>query len=328
MSAIQEKIREERIAGYVTEVGKEHMLDIIQRRTLGAAPHIVAIGEIYLDALDKAMKEGISSADAIKMIRDITEYFIDVRGNICYAVTLAMRFITKGLDGYAEQPIALLRAFLQKRVEEYHQMNRSWLDTIRDYGWEVIKSYESILLYDYSSCINAMMETATAHGKTLTVYIPESRSLNGGYHFAKNAKELGQKVIFLPDNAILYGVVNADACFIGAESIYPDGSTCNTVGSDLVAILCDYFKKPFYVATSMIKYDERGLKGYTQPPHWKHLRERLSVGWDKELAERTCFTCPNLSIVKPSLITEYITERGVLPPSAIYMVGTEFMNSI
>lgn len=328
MNTTAEKVREERIASYLTPAGYEHMLDIILRRTLGAAPHIVAIGEIYLDALDKAEKNGVKTPDAIEMIRDITDYFIDVRGNICYAVTLAMRIITKDMEAYADQPLFAFRAFLKERVEGYHAMNRGWLDTIRDYGWEVIKDYDSILLYDYSSCINAMMETARAHGKTLTVYVPESRSLNGGYHFAKNAMPLEQNVIFLPDNAILYGVVKADACFIGAESIYPDGSTCNTVGSDLVAILCDYFKKPFYVATSMIKYDERGLKGYTQPPHWKYLRERLSAGWDKELSERTCFTCPNLSVVKPSLITEYITERGVLPPSAIYVEGTNFMNSI
>ena len=119
MNTTAEKVREERIASYLTPAGYEHMLDIILRRTLGAAPHIVAIGEIYLDALDKAEKNGVKTPDAIEMIRDITDYFIDVRGNICYAVTLAMRIITKDMEAYADQPLFAFRAFLKERVEGY-----------------------------------------------------------------------------------------------------------------------------------------------------------------------------------------------------------------
>ena len=320
--------REARIRSYLTDDGLEQMLDIILRRTLGAAPHINAIGCIYIDALQKGCKEGITADEGIAMIRDITEYFIDVRGNICCAVATAMSIITKGIEDYSGKTALELLEYISGQVSRYHALNKSWAEQIKVYGYEVIKDFNSMLLYDYSSSVNAMMEVAAEHGKKMTVYIPESRSLNGGYHYAVTAARLKHDAIFLPDNAILYGVEKADVSFIGAESIYPDGSTSNTVGSDLVALLCSHFNKPYYVISSLIKFDIRGLNGYKQPPHWKYLRERLGGDWTPEIKDNISFTCPNLSQVPPALIKGYITEQGVLPPSAMFSVGKSFIESI
>ena len=88
-----------------------------------------------------------------------------------------------------------------------------------------------------------------------SIYICESRALDGGRPFVKNALASGHHVHFIPDTTMLSAMKKCQAVFIGAETIYPDGTVFNTIGSDIVAMLCGTIHKPLYVLTPLIKLD-------------------------------------------------------------------------
>ncbi|MCB6288780.1 hypothetical protein LI276_22125, partial [[Clostridium] scindens] len=71
------------------------------------------------------------------------------------------------------------------------------------------------------------------------IYIPESRVINGGAPFVQPCLEAGHQIHFIPDASMMYYMKSCDGVFMGAESIYPDGTGFNTTGSDIVGLLCD-----------------------------------------------------------------------------------------
>ena len=183
----------------------------------------------------------------------------------------------------------------------------------KEYGWNVLEDLSSMLVFDYSSTVNAMMETAAEHGKKMTVYVPESRALDGGRPFVVNALKLGHGAVFLPDAALAAFTRKADVAFIGAETFFPDGSAANTVGSDLVAILCARFGKPLYVPTAMIKVNMRGIEGRRKKELGRDLARYLAAAWPEEMRAATDFCCPDLAIVGPAEITGYGQRAGGHP---------------
>jgi translation initiation factor 2B subunit (eIF-2B alpha/beta/delta family) len=96
----------------------------------------------------------------------------------------------------------------------------------------------------------------------------------------------------------------ADAVIIGADKILRNGNVINKVGSLATAILCKYYKKPFYVIATRNKFTNE---------------KRLKSG-EKDYKEIWNFTHPKLKItniyfeeIDRRLIIKIITESPIPP---------------
>ena len=239
--------RAERLREWLSPEGAEHFDDIVLKRKQCATTNNYGIGRMYRDLAENAPARGLGSAELVARVKELSAFFGELRGESSHAILTAMRIMTRGLDACASEPLERTREFLLKSHETYEAMSAGWIVKIKEYGWNVLEDLSSMLVFDYSSTVNAMMETAAEHGKKMTVYVPESRALDGGRPFVVNALKLGHSPVFFPDAAMAAFTRRADVAFIGAETFFPDGSAANTVGSDLVAILCARFGKPLYV---------------------------------------------------------------------------------
>ena len=320
--------RAERLREWLSPEGADHFDDIVLTRKLGASPNIYGIGRMYRDLAENAPARGLDSAELVARVKELSGFFGELRGESSHAILTAMRIMTKGLDAYASEPLERTREFLLKAHGNYEAMSAGWIEKIKEYGWNVLEDLSSMLVFDYSSTVNAMMETASEHGKKMTVYVPESRALDGGRPFVVNALKLGHSPVFFPDAALAAFTRKADVAFIGAETFFPDGSAANTVGSDLVAILCARFGKPLYVPTAMIKVNMRGIEGRRKKELGRDLARYLAAAWPEEMRAATDFCCPDLAIVGPAEITGYITELGVIPPAAMFGMSLRYIAKI
>ncbi|MEG2120034.1 MAG: hypothetical protein RRY53_06730, partial [Pseudoflavonifractor sp.] len=238
-----------------------------------------------------------------------------------YAIVAAIRLMTGHLQALSDCTPAEVCGALNDAYANYSACSDAWMQSIKTCIWNVIRTMDRVLLFDYSGTVNAVMEVAHAHNKKLEVFIPESRILDGGHAYVRNGVGFGHRVHYFPDAALAYFVAQTDAAFIGAETFFPNGSAANTVGSDVTAILCRYYRKPLYVTTQLIKVDPRGFTGCGKQVLMEDASPYFGQQLEQSLRDAADMSIAGLVTVPAELITAFITEEGVIPPGALYEVS-------
>lgn len=303
----------------LSENGKKWFDDVNLQRVLGASTHIRLIGDIFLD-----ISERVSDPAAMMIcVREVADYFTATRGTASQAIANAIKLMTTDLGGANAEEIS---ASIRSSVNQYRAQSQRALTKIQNGLGEIVAGMKTLLLFDYSSTVAGIAQIGKAQGVSFCCLIPESRALDGGRPYVQTFLEQGHQVHFIPDSAICHFLPRCDAAFIGAETCYPDGTCFNTVGSELVALLCREYKVPFYVPTPLIKLDMRALWGYRKPPVINDHAARLAGGWTEKEREGVDFSCPELIPISPEYITAYITEDGILPPWAMYSAALAHYN--
>lgn len=297
--------------------------DIVNSRVLGAGNHIRMIGEILTLTAGKEWDSTEAFAGAVS---SIAEFFKETRGSQSRAVYNAVCYYTKDLEVLAGLQVQEAAARLAQRVAGYAAEAEKGLETLARYGADLADPMDAVMIFDYSSTVERFISRLR---KRTAVYIPESRALDGGRPFIKTAVEAGHEVHFIPDTAMYVELKKCQAAFIGAETVYPDGTVFNTVGSDILAVLCRQEAIPLYALTPMIKVDTRPVYGYTRlSPMPFDYRSRLAENWEEELKGQVDFRGIKLLKIRPEYITALITERGILPPAGFFGEAMDYARSL
>lgn len=163
----------------------------------------------------------------------------------------------------------------------------------------------------------APIYSATGQGKTLHVYSDETRPLLQGSRLtAWELMRSGVDVTTICDNmaAQLMREGRIQAVIVGADRIAANGDTANKIGTYGVAVLAQYHKIPFYVAAPYSTLDASLADGSGIP-----IEQRASVEitgmFGKATAPAGVRTYnPSFDVTPGSLITAFITERGIIRP--------------
>ena len=318
----------EAIRNTLSQEGREHFDDVYLKRKLGASLHIHSIGCMMKDVAEHAKENGLNKAEVLKQVEDIGRYFIKLRGESSTAIVNAVELILDVLHENETETTEDLQNLICDVCDAYESESDTWSKKIAEYGVNILDGKKSMLLYDYSSLVNIMLKITGENGHFMDIYLPESRFLDGGRPFVKHCLENGHRVHFFPDVAIYYFMSIADCALMGAETFYPNGDMINTIGSELVALACKRYEKPCYVPTSLIKANMKWIEGKPNRQLFRDLKEKIASHWPDELKEQVDFTCPNLDVVPAQLITSYITEEGVVPVSALFMMCSSFKEKL
>lgn len=295
----------------------EHLAAFEDPALLGASRQIA----IASDLLASLVQEHPGSpAEVVRDLRAVAAYLIDRRGASTQAIPNALAQLLadsaawdqRSPDDFRNQALAAIRGHAART-----QRDR---DRVTAIGVTVTADAQRILAYDYSSSVAAILRE---HGTTRapsTVVIPEARSLNGGRRIVEDLTGARLTLEFVPDAALSSLLRTCDLALMGAETVGADGSCYNTTGSLGVALACDYWRVPLFVPTTLIKIDARTLTGYQRPmpPLHDDRLGGLTQGWPSTLRARVRVASPDLDQVPARLITGYITEAGLLPPTAIF----------
>ena len=315
-----------RIRAWLSPEAVKDFDDMYYCRVLGAGNNIRLIGKMYADLSATAKKSCWKASELIDRVEVINEYFIKKRGASSYAIIAAIRIMTGRIGGMRSSKLESVCDALDNAYKSYTSVSDVWNQKIRDNLWNVICHMEKVLLFDYSSTVNAVMEVAREHGKQLEVFIPEIRILDGGHGYVRNGVQMGHKVYYFPDAGIAQFVERADAAFIGAETILPNGSVANTVGSDVTAISCQYYRKPLYVPTQLIKLDPRGFDGFERRGLNEDASSYFGLQLEKELRDAADMSLLGLVTIPAQLVTAFVTEEGVVPANSMYQVARAYMD--
>lgn len=315
---------EEEIRAKLTSEGQQAFDDIYYGRLLGASNNIKSIALILASTTDYFEREKQTTEALINQIKLISSYYKAKRGESSYAILVAIEALTKEVN-CDTKTISEVRDRLRDNYTSYLEDATLRMNRVKEYLRNIVKELDSVLLFDYSGTVNLLMEVAKEENKVLDVYVPESRILDGGQRFLKNGIQLGHRMHYVPDASLSFFIKRCDASFIGAETVYADGTVLNTLGSDEVGILSTYYKKPLYVPLTLSKLNPKGLEGIQKKENIEDGSGYFGLHLDEEVRKEISIDVPGLVKVNPSDITAFITEYGVIPPSGMYSLALEYL---
>jgi len=154
-------------------------------------------------------------------------------------------------------------------------------------------------------------------GKVKFVYADETRPLLQGSRLT--AFELSKSNIpfeILPDSAAAFLMKQRkiDAVIVGADRIAKNGDTANKIGTYNLAILCDYYKIPFYIAAPISTIDFSMNSGDEIKIEMRGSEEISHIRGIKVTKEEYATYTPAFDVTTNELITAIITDKQVYKP--------------
>lgn len=296
--------------------------DIRYSRILGANKHIEMIGTMITAVVNTSE----NNVELLSNTKKVADYFKETRGNQSRAVYNAINEMMFGIDKFDTTDMDTIKKYINNRVENYKNESNLNIKKICNLSNNICENYDTILVFDYSSTINKVIENLN---KKMNIYIPESRALDGGRPFIKSAITAGHCTHFIPDTTMYEALKKCQAAFIGAESFYPDGTVFNTIGSDIVAILCENLGIPLYVLTPMMKVDVRSVQGYNRlSPMPYNYMHRLTSGWDESSLDSVDFSGKKLVEINSKYIKAIVTEKGIIPANSMFSIAVDYASKL
>lgn len=301
--------------------------DIVLQRILGASKHISMIGEIFILMAFRYKKENLSSKELFHDINIVATFFKQTRGSASYAITNAINIILHYILNVENLLIDDAVKKIEESINNYKNTSIENTNKLIDYAISLSQGFNSILVFDYSSMVDNFICRLASVNDNLTIYIAESRIINGGYPFVNSVLKTNTKVHFIPDAALMFFLRKCDAVYFGAETFYANGTVFNTIGSDIVGLICKEYKIPLYVLTPLIKLDIRSIyddfKKIDTINNTKHMMK--GNGFSSNELKLINFDCPELIPIEPQYINAIITEKGVISSTSIYEISMEYI---
>ena len=166
----------------------------------------------------------------------------------------------------------------------------------------------SVMTISYSNTI--LRALLAAKSRLERVYVCEGRPLMEGRQLAERLHWEGVAVTLLTDAQAFVIMPQVDAVLLGADSILPDGSAVNKVGSAQLALAAHWLRKPVWVAAERLKWTRAGQ------PHCVELETQAASEVWSAAPEGMTISNIYFDMTPAALITAIVSEEGLAPSGA------------
>lgn len=300
------------------------MFDAIKMLKVRGAP---AIG--VFTAISLAVLMNKSKADTyetlLKELKDYCEKLI-----LCRPTAVNLKWATEEMLKVAESSNTdnfkeNLTNQALKMIEEDIAICRK----IGENGAKLLKNCNSILTHcnagrlatvKYGTAL-APVYVAKENGHNLKVFADETRPLLQGARLtAFELCDANIDTTVICDNMVSYVMKNGlvDAVLVGCDRVALNGDIANKIGTSGVAILAKHYNIPFYVCMPFSTFDKNIKTGDDIEIEMRDGSEIGDMWYEKTMIPQNAKTLnPAFDITDHSLITAFITEKGVFTPDKI-----------
>ena len=190
-------------------------------------------------------------------------------------------------------------------------------------GAELIKNGFTILTHcnagplattGYGTALG-IIKAAKEQGKKISVVATETRPLLQGARLtAWELVRAGIEVTVLCDNAAasLFASGSLDAVITGADRIVLNGDSANKIGTLGLAVFCEKYGVPIYIAAPWSTFDTGIETGEDIPIENRDLDEVKSFAGVRTVPGEAGAYNPAFDVTPAELITAIITEKGII----------------
>lgn len=197
---------------------------------------------------------------------------------------------------------------VQRSAQEISSYRREAQVSVISRATALLEDADTLLVHDYSSMVCRVLDSLGAL-RARRIVVTSCELLGKGVSVARRAQAAGHQVTFTPDMSVSRVIEEVDGYVTGVESFYADGSLANTVGTRMLALLCQEVGVPVVAPAEALKYDSTRAT-----VHDAELTARLLRRWpDATASEDNAWDTVQfvLDAVSSSLVTLYATDDGV-----------------
>ena len=210
-------------------------------------------------------------------------------------------------------------------AKKIQKEDETFCDRIAEFGLPLIPVGAAILTHCNAGALAtagagtalAVIFKAKEKGKKISVFVDETRPLLQGSRLtAWELQRRGIDFTLICDNMAgwIMRQKRVDLVLVGADRIAANGDTVNKIGTYSLAVLARHHKIPFYVAAPATTFDLDIPDGESIPIEERCGNEVVCFA-GKRVAPPGVKTCnPAFDVAPASLITAFITDRGVIKP--------------
>lgn len=287
--------------------------DRVKRDAYGGSIELVEDGIL---AIKSEIESGSfeNSGDVAKKVEECVEDVLGVATSVLPLINLLIRCMqcSEKHTGSREKAETAKNAFLSL-LQEVKLAQDTATNRIGDIGANMIKDGFKVGTFSTSGSVMAIFKKAIAQGKSLSAICFEARPRSEGFRTFREVSELGIPTRFGVDALLCVLIPKTDYFVIGADAVRNTGEVFAKTGSYLAALACKEFGVPFYVAADTSKYDSLSRYGY---PLKDSSRPKIEA-YPFEIPKGSDVVNISFELIPPSLISGLITEKGLIPATAI-----------
>jgi ribose 1,5-bisphosphate isomerase len=183
---------------------------------------------------------------------------------------------------------------------------------IVEIGARRVRDGDTILTHCHSSAVTGTLVEAHRQGKRFRVIQTETRPKYQGRITARELVEAGIDTTMIVDSAARHFMKEIDFVVVGSDAITSEGNVINKIGTSQVALAASEARIPFYVVSTLLKFDPVTIGG-----RYEAIEERDTEEiWDAPPAGLKIRN-PAFDVTRRDYIHGVITEEGIISPHSI-----------
>lgn len=302
----------------------DDVIECIRTLAVRGAPAIgIAAAYGLIVGIDEEIEQ---SDDFLAYLKKRAEKLIGARPtavNLSWAVN---RMIGTVDTEQSNLDLAARQSITEKLVSEaqaIHQEDIEACNSIADFGVSLVKKYPQVLTHCNAGSL-AVSELGTAlapiyrayeQGVQVHVFVDETRPLLQGARLtAWELSTTGVDCTLITDSMAAHVMASGqvDMVLVGTDRVAANGDVANKIGTMNLAILCQYFDIPFYVACPVSTIDLETPSGDQIEIEYRDASEVSSIRGQKVAPEGINVINPAFDVTPAKLVSGLITERGIV----------------
>lgn len=224
----------------------------------------------------------------------------------------SLRYILYSMKESGISDTKKLKRLVEVTADEFIFNIKKDKDRIAEIGAGKIESGMTLMTHCHSSAVTNTFRKAKEQGKKFSVICTETRPHYQGRITAKELVKLGIPTTMIVDGAMSSFIKKADAAFVGCDLITSDISMINKIGTFYLSLAAKRVGIPFYCEAELAKFDPETMFGKIE-----QIEQRSGKEIWPNAPKKLKISNPVFDITPRENISAFITQEGIVPPSAI-----------
>ena len=186
------------------------------------------------------------------------------------------------------------------------------VDRIVEIGTKRFHNGDVVLTHCHSSAVTATFIKAKENGIDYSVIQTETRPKYQGRITGRELIEAGIDTTMIVDSAARHFMKEIDFVVVGSDAITSEGNVINKIGTSQVALAAHEARIPFYVVSTLLKFDPVTIYG-----EFEAIEERDTQEIWGQPPIGLKIRNPAFDVTRRDYIHGIITEQGILSPHSI-----------
>lgn len=220
-----------------------------------------------------------------------------------------------------------LRVLAVGTATEFIRRSGMAVERIGEIGARRIENGDMIVTHCNSDAVTSVLKTAHDQGKQFEVFVCETRPRFQGRITARTLSKHGIPTVLIVDGAARLFMAKMDKAIVGADAVAANGAIVNKIGTSMIALAAHESRVLFFVAAETYKFSPETVLGQLVTIEERAPSEIVTRKQHQSMP-KVKVRNPAFDVTPPEYVDLIVTEKGIVPPQAAFMIIQEEFGSI